>query len=137
MRNIRDTFIHFLGDNLAGLTVHNIRNVKDDPSKSLNQIGAVNVHFLNSNYDIIESEQHVTIAILHENELTAQDMEEQVVRLLQQGAYTPLLDYSTNPNGSPVGNFTLRWSTRVNFRPISAEHYYHTECTLLLTTHFS
>jgi len=134
--NTRDTFLHFLADNLAGITIHPIRFEKDVPDTSTLQVNAVNVNFLHPRLDVHVSSQLVSIDILHESELTAVDWAEQLARLMQKAAKTPKLNYTVPL--SPVATGTdIYWDTEVRFRPVVADYYFHLSATVLLHHRFS
>lgn len=122
MRATRDTFLHFLSDNLTGLTVRNVRKSSDNPSLSKLADNAVNVQFLTSRPHVHIAEQLVSIDVIHEDELTAVDMTQQVYELLSSAYYTPKYDY-TNPSAPVATGQNIMWSKDISFRPIDNDPY--------------
>jgi hypothetical protein len=135
MRNSRDTFLHFLSDNLTGLTIHPIRKDPDNPSLSTMQMGAVNVGFGSVDPGILLSTVFVKIDILAETELDAVDSMQQVWALLSSAFYTPLLDY-TDPSNPVVTGTMLMWK-QVRFVPVPTDAYFQFSCTLSVRFHNS
>lgn len=134
MRQVRDTFIHFLADNLAGQTVHAVRFDRDNRDSQMHQIGAINVAFLDPKVNIRqESRQGVAIDLLELNENDALDKAELIARLLQSTAYIPKMDYS-DPS-APVSTGTcVSWDGEVSFSSVGSERYFH--LTTLVTLQY-
>lgn len=134
MRQTRDTFLHFLSDNLGGTPpVHNVRMDLSVPSASEYQTNAVNVKFI----DVCPSPQIgqtlVEIAVLAEQELDALTWVKSVFNLLSTNYQTPKLDYTNPSSPTPVGS-NIYWDTNLKFRAISDHDalYYDYRCTLTL-----
>jgi hypothetical protein len=131
IRHTHDTFLHFLADNLAGITVREIRYDKDDPNASVLMTNALNVTFLNRSYDTKLSDVQLTLDVCHDDGLTAIDWEEQIATLLQKTAWTEVQDYSGS-NPTQLVHQNVFWSSKVQFRPVVAEYYYHSTATITL-----
>lgn len=123
MRATRDTFLHFLSDNLPSLTVHPIRKDSNRPDGAKLADNAVNVQFLTIRPRVHIAEQLVSIDVIHEEELTAVDMAESVYELLSSAYYTPKYDY-TNPSAPLLTGQNIMWSKdEVNFIPIDNDPF--------------
>src|SRR5688572_11161354 len=109
MRATRDTFLHFLSDNLTGLTVRNVRKATNNPSLAKLADNAVNVQFLTPRPHPHIASQLVSIDVIHEDELTAVDMTQQVYELLSSAYYTPKYDY-TDPDNPVLTGQNIMWS---------------------------
>lgn len=134
IRNLRDTFLHFLADNLAGAaTIHPVRSSKDKPQYNSLQLGSINVTFHDATYSTREpTSQFVSLDILHDDELDALDVEESTVALLQLGGMTPLMDYSGD-TPVQVSNSQVFWgATHIKFRTVQSTDYFHRSAVLEL-----
>lgn len=118
MRNTRDSFLHYLKDNLPSLRFHAVRTDKDYPGSELLQGNAVNITFTVSVFTPIENEQVVAIDICHENELTALDWASQLSNLLLTAACTEKLDYSSG-TGVSAHDGWIYWKPKITFRAVS------------------
>lgn len=139
IRNLRDSFLHFLADNLPLNSVHALRFSKTTPLNSSLQIGQINVAFHDSTYSAnAPSNQFVTLDILHDDELAALDLEETLVVLLQLAGYSPLLDYSVTTQGPvAIGNTNFVWNPQgLKFRTVSSIDYFHRSAVLELSTRY-
>jgi hypothetical protein len=133
MRQARDTFLHFLADNLPTLTIHNLRHDPNFPSASQLQMEGLNIQFLNDSPRVDVSGLTVTIDATYANELDAVDAMTTVWKLLQLTGYTRLTDYS-DPNNLIVHNTNLVWdTTQVRFRPVFSDTYTRFSCLLALS----
>jgi hypothetical protein len=134
VRACRDTFLHFLADNLTGLQVHALRRSTSDNAAGTIQTNAINVAFLKDTPNVRTAQTVVSIDIVYDDELTAVDAMAQVFRLLTAAYYTPKYDYSS---GSPVAIGTnVMWNPRqVSFRSIYSDFYFHNTCLLTLEHH--
>lgn len=127
MRNTRDSFLHYLADNLPSFVIHNIRVDKTDPKLNQIMLNAINVTFHNT--DILGpsqlSQYLVTIDVINDYELTALDQAEQVANLLFKNATSSLLDF-TNP-AAPVllPGGQIFWNLVLNFKTVHSENFYH------------
>lgn len=131
MRQARDTFLHFLADNLVGRLVHPIRLDLSDPSKALLAMNAINVSFEDMALDTV-SQQWAVIDIVGDDELSVIVWVKEVSDILRAAYMTPLLDY-INP-ASPVSTGSnLTWDRRaVSFRRVHSGQYVHYTCSLPL-----
>jgi hypothetical protein len=139
MRAARDTFLHYLADNLPSLTFHNLRVDKTDPKLNEIMLNAVNVTFHNS--DLVGpsdlSNTLVTVDVINDSELAAVDQVEQISQLLFTAAYAPLMDY-TNPSAPvQIGSERLFWALTMRFKPVHADNFFHLSALLHLFVHFS
>lgn len=135
MRNARDTFTHFLADNLVGPTVRQVRRDPNDPSADLLKVNAVNLSFLDVRYRPFVSLQQCVIDVIADDENTAVDWVNLVIELLNEAYYTPLLDYS-NPSSPVSAGSNLMWDWgAVNFIRVQNPNYTHYSCTLPLKFH--
>ena len=132
IRNVHDTFLSLLADNLTGITVRELRFDPNDPTANVIQIGALNVTFLNRQFAIMPTSVQVTLDVCYGDQLGAMDVEEQVALLFQRAAFTPVLDYTVLTSPVPEGNRTMSWKPLVSFRPIVTDNYYHSTATINL-----
>lgn len=135
MRACRDTFLHFLADNLTGQTVHPLRRDVDNPSSGTLQNNAVNVQFIKDHPDVHIGSTFVIIDVINDNELQAIANTRDVWNLLSAAAYTPKFDYSS---GSPVATGTnVMWDPcRVTFIQVRDDFSFHYSCLLELEHRF-
>lgn len=135
MRIARDTFLHFLADNLSGINVHGIRRDPNDPAAGLLQMEAVNVCFDRVDMGVVLSTIFGKIDVISASELSATDMMQEVWQLLSGRFYTPMLDY-TNPTSPVDTGTTLMWKRGgVRFMPVENDSYYNFSCTLPIQFH--
>ena len=133
MRSPRDSFLHFLADNLPSLSIHPIRRDPDDPATGTLQVEAINVGFGRLDLGITVSSIFAKIDVISTSELTATDMMQQVWLLLAAKFYTPLLDYTDPQNPVQMGTM-LMWK-RCRFVPVDNDAYFQFSCTLPLQFH--
>jgi len=128
LRDARDTFLHFMSDNLS-MPVHAMRCDPNDPSADLLMPNAVNIEFLNVNFDTISVLQ-VVIDVLNDDENTAADWMESVWQLLRSAFYTTVFNYTVP--ATPVSQHTnIMWDRgAVKFRRVSNNNYTHYSCIL-------
>jgi hypothetical protein len=123
--NVRATFLHYLADNLNGLTVWNIRYDKLNPKQNEPLINAVNVTF--HNVDLTgpsdPSEQLVTVDVLYDTEAAAVDAAETVATLLFTAAFAPLKDYTVSPLAQ-ISNKLVYWPLSMRFKPVHSENVF-------------
>lgn len=138
MRALRDTFLHYLSDNLSSLTVHNIRVDKDDPKLNEIMLNAINVTFHNMDFSGpgALSQCIATIDVVNDTELSATDQAEQVSQLLFTAAYAPLMDYTTPASPVQISNERLFWRLSLSFKPVHSENFFHLSALLHLNVHF-
>jgi hypothetical protein len=124
MRSTRDTFTHFLADNLApySITVKQIRLDANSPGQEILQANAVNVQFLNPEFTTQISSQLVAIDIVHEDELTALDWTQKTANLLLSAGYTPKLDYTIPASPVALGT-NIFWNLTARFTPVTDGNY--------------
>lgn len=131
MRQTRDTFLHFIGDNIVGVPVHNVRRDTSVPESELIQLNAVNIKFLDVSPDVIGTTL-VDIAVCFTDELTALATVKKVYDLLQSAFYTPKKDYTIPASPVPTGT-NIFWRLPLQFRRIYSDTYADFRITLTLT----
>lgn len=138
IRNLRDTFLHFLADNLPPKTIHPVRYSRDIPEFNSLQHERLNVTFHDADYSSRSPAiQFVTIDILHTDELLALDLEEQVVDLLTRGGQAHLMDYS-GYSPTMVQNSLVFWNTeQIRFRTVASVDYLHRSAALELYVRYA
>lgn len=130
---VRDTFTHFLADNLTGINVHQCRRDINNPNQDDLEMNTVNLSFINTDFDRHINVQHVVIDIIHDDERTAFDWTQQVWTLLSKAFMTPVFDY-TNPSSPVQQNSNIFWTTSAKFRPVKGiGFYYHFTCFMKLS----
>jgi hypothetical protein len=129
MRALRDTWLHYLADNLT-LTVHPIR--RDTSSTGPLQTNAVNVQYLKDDLAITGTKTTVSIDVLNDDEGLCLNMVQQVWHLLNVTGSIPKFDYTS---GSPVATGTnVSWDpTKIRFRSVFSDFYFRYSCLLALT----
>jgi hypothetical protein len=133
IKNVHDTFLHFLADNLTGIKVRELMFDKDDMTSRIIQTNALNVEFTNFT-TTVEHTLTVVFDLAHNDTLTARDWEEQIVNLLHATAMTEVMDYRTDPaNPKVVPQQRISWPAKLSFRPIVADTYYHSTATFRIT----
>lgn len=143
MIEVRDSFLHFLADNITSITVNgsvvpitiknNRRDINDPKSEQI-QIDAINIKFLNTDYAVEVSNQTVSIDVVYTDELQCAAVTEALFNLLKQAAYTPKLDYTNTTNPVDVG-YTVFWEPAIKFKPIHSEFYTHLHSRFILNTY--
>lgn len=133
MRAVRDTWLHYLADNLTGITVHPVRRSSTEAGLDTLQANAVNVQFLKDDLAITGTRTTVSIDVLNSDENDCLDVTQQVWHLLNVTGSIPKLDYS-NPAAPTALGTNIGWdSTKVSFRHVYADFYCHYSCLLVLT----
>jgi hypothetical protein len=127
MRSVRDTFLHFLADNLPGVTVRYLRRDLNDPSADNLAVNALNVQFLNVELGHIDT--HQTVLDTDEAALAAM---QSAWEILKAGAYTPLLDYTVPATPVVVGKNVFWDRNKVQFRRLYDDNHCRYTCTLPL-----
>lgn len=122
MRATRDSFLHFMADNLPSRTVHPVRREVDRPDSDKLQMNAINVKFLNSDFTVHGADQLVVIDVIYDDELTALDVAREIWTILSSSSYTPKLDY-TDPSNPVDTGYWIFWDTEAKFRPIFSPMY--------------
>lgn len=135
MRAVRDTFLHFLADNLSGVKVRGMWRDPNYPDAQALEQDVVNVQFLDDALDPILSTQKVSIQIVASSEFDAISWSESLWKLLSGTFYTPLYDYSDPKNPKPLGS-NISWAVNsVRFKPIRDDYYFRYLCILPLNYH--
>lgn len=131
LRDVRDTFLHFLNDNLGSIPVHAVRSDPHNPQAEALKLNTVNIQFLNISLDSI-ARQQVVIDVLNDNENTAVDWVTSIWQLLRSAFYTPLYNYST-PSSPVAQRSNIMWGQKsVVFRRVASTNYTHYTCILPL-----
>jgi hypothetical protein len=132
MRALRDTWLHYLADNLPGVKVNPLRRSSTNEGLDTPQANAVNVQFLKDDLAITGTKTSVLIDILNDDENACLDMVQQVWHLLNVTGSIPKLDY-TSGSPTPLGN-NISWdSTKIQFRYVYSAFYFRYSCLLALT----
>ena len=137
MRNVRDSFLRFLADNLqtSNIPVHNVRRDTDNPDANQLQNNAVNVTFLNANLTTTVSQQVVSVDVVANNELSAIDWATTLWRILSGAFMTPCLDYTNSSSPVPTGTNVFWNRTSIRFRPVADDFFFRYTATFPLETH--
>lgn len=134
----RDTFLHFLADNLQpAISVHPLRRDPSNPSGDVLQTNAVNVTYMGLDPSVQVSIQRVIIDVLNDDENTCSDWLDTVFALLSAAYYTPLYDY-TDPLNPALTGQNVFWDSgvgKIAFKRIPSEQYTHYSCTIALKFH--
>jgi hypothetical protein len=137
-RAARDTFLHYLSDNLPSLVFHNMRVDKKNPKLNEIMVNAVNVTFHNTDFsgpsDL--SQVLVTVDVIYDSELDAVAAAESITRLLFTAAFAPLMDYTIPSAPVQISNERLFWNLALNFKPVHADNFFHMSALLHLSVHF-
>ncbi len=139
MRQIRDTFIHFVADNIAQYittstpTVNGVWRSSAEPNRDTLNTAAINISFLDGTYSTATVTQVCAIDVIHTDELTAVDWTDALWQLLSATCYTPQLDYS-GVSPVPTGKNVVWPIAGVRFKPIVDKYYFRQNCRLLLTS---
>lgn len=136
MREVRDSFLKFLADNLpSDLPVHAIRRDPNDPISNILKSNAVNVQFLNLTLEKSVSTQLTSVDVLADDETTALESVNQVWQLLSASYYTPQLNYLDPAH--PVPTFSnIYWPVKgLQFKPIYSDYYFHYSLSLQIKFH--
>lgn len=131
MRNSIDSFLMLLSNNLVGVTIHAMRYDKSKPELSVFQQNALNVSFLDMDFDTGPSSIMVSLDLIYDKDLDAVIAAQTVMALLNTAASTPKLDY-TVPASPVPGKGWVFWSTNVKFRQIVADDYAHFSASITL-----
>lgn len=135
MRSARDTFLHYLADNLPGLSVNYVRKDVSNPNSAKQRVNAVNVWFVNDLLSTHVSRVQASIDVLYYDENQAVDAVQQVVALLQASAFTPNIDYSVPTAPAPTGT-NIYWNPfSITFKCVASDLYFHYSCTLSISHH--
>jgi hypothetical protein len=121
---VRDTFLHFLADNLNGVEVHHVVKDPNDPSSDMLKMNCVNVTFLGVGLTNTINVQDVSVDVVADSAEDAVSWMLAVWGLLKAAFYTPLRDYTDYQNPVSCGS-NLMWERQVNFRPVSVDNYSH------------
>lgn len=135
MRNARDTFLHYVADNLPQWEVRNIRRDTNNPSLMNLGDNCINIKFNGDYLSVIQSLLLVSISVIHSEELVAVQIMHDITNLLQASGTAPILDY-TNPISPIVVGGNLWWDTNlIKFKPISSDLYSQYSCALSVRYH--
>lgn len=133
MTHVRNTFLHFLNDNLSSsYPLHVVRVDPSDPSAAVLKMDAVNVEFLDLGYEANMFHQPVAIDVVFDDESTAMAAMTDLWRLFRAAFYTTLYDYSTPSTPVSLGRSVV-WDKKVKFVKVSETSYCHYSAMLTLT----
>jgi hypothetical protein len=136
MTPIRDTFLHYLADNLPSLTIHPLRADPNDPTAGIFAMNAVNIRFANANFGVSICTQHVNIDICYDSELDAVNAMNSVWTVLGAAFSCPLLDYTDPAHPVQLNTNNIYWDALgVKFRSVRSDFYSHYTCSLKLLAH--
>jgi hypothetical protein len=135
MSQVKDTFLHFIADNLTAITVHPIRRDPNDPGADLLQSNAINIQFLDTSPQVSVSVQRVVVDVLNDDENTCSDWVDAIWTILSSAFYTPLYDYTVPSAPVAVGSNVFWNSTTTKFTRIVSTVYSHYSCVLDLQFH--
>lgn len=139
MRTTRDTFIHFVADNIASyytsaIPVRGVWRSGTITNQDLIQTNAINIGFIDGTYDTHVNMQVACIDVVHIDELTAIDWTDALWTLLSASCFTPEYNYSGSTPTLTGANVIWPMSG-VRFRPITTDvHYFRYNCRLPLHT---
>ena len=135
MRHERDTFLHYLADNISKYKIKNVRFDPAIPDSSRITSGAINVQFLSDNPQVQVGVMAVSIDCVADRELDVIDMADTVFKLLSLNSMCPQYDY-TNPQNPVQLSGNIYWDANsLNFRPISDKLYCRYNSLLYLSYH--
>jgi hypothetical protein len=133
LNNIRDTFLHFIADNLSsGMTFQYIHRDPDDPDSELLKMNAVNISYQGLSLSFDTDKQFVVIDVVSDYEETAVTWIHSIVSLLRSAYYTPILDYTNPSSPTPVWGNVMWPKAPIIFRRINSDNYSHYTCELTL-----
>lgn len=135
MIRIRDSFLHFLNDNLpADITLHPLRRDPNNRAADALSMNAVNVSFLNltAGNETVLGAQQVVIDVVGDDENIVVDWVGILFDLLRSSFYAPLYDYNNLATPAATGT-NLMWDRRrITFKKITSESYSHYSALLSL-----
>ena len=113
MRHARDTFLHYLADNLTGLTVNNVRFDSTRPSHNQLMQNSINIEFINDRLNVSsQNALQLSLDAIYDDELKALDAVRQLWALLAKTEITPLLSYDSSLTSPTKLGPMLRWSSK-------------------------
>lgn len=133
MRATRETLLQFLADNLPGIVVNPIRRDTTRPSGDVLMSNAINVKFVDADFDVQLADQFVVFDVINDDELACLDVCTQLWKLMTLRSYTPKFDYSS---GTPVATGdVIYWDTAIKFRPVHNPLYFQYHATIKIKHH--
>lgn len=130
MRNVRDSFVHYLADNLPH-PVHVLRADSKDPSASRLQLNTINVDFIDLSPSFGNATIRVALDVLNDDENTAIDMVQSIWDLFKTSFYTSVVDYSDPAH--PELSARIWWEQgQTRFTRVATDRYCHYSCNLTL-----
>jgi hypothetical protein len=139
VRNTMDSFLKFLQDELSSstptVTIHALRYDVNNPDSSRLQLNALNVYFMDANYDTDITTLMASLDIIYEDELTAVDVRDAVWGALNKTFFIRKKSYIIP--STPVSLSTCIYWERgsILFNKVASDDYVHFSCPLLLYTH--
>jgi hypothetical protein len=131
---VRDSFLHYLADNLPDITIHPRRFDVNNPNSETLMEGAVNVEFFDITPHMHVSSQRVALDVVYADEREAVSVMNQLWSVLVC-LQAPLKDY-TIPASPVLTGQNMMWD-KVSFKRISSQYYCHYLCLLTLEYHIS
>jgi len=136
LRQVTDTFVHFLADNLPTDGSIPIKVVREDPSDrsaDLLQMNALNIQFLGVSFanGTSLSTFQMVLDVVNDDAYTVYDWAQAVADILMASYFTVVKDY-TNPASPVATSSNVFWEPdQVRFKRVSADtNYSHLTCTL-------
>lgn len=135
MIEVRDTFLHFIADNLSA-PVHYMVYDPSDMSGSNYKANAVNIEYHNESPKVGIGQFVVCLDVIYDSELTALPVMKELFKLLTASGMAPLYDYSGDAPVSQGCN--IYWDVRkIQFKRLQTDNFFRRSCTLSLYTHIS
>jgi len=142
MRNVRDSFVHFVADNIAqfsnGQTIPVVALFRSvaNPDGEKFKTNSVNISFVGESLSPTVNTTIVELDVIQSDELTAVDWANSLWQLLSATFYTALKDYSQNPSAPVAQGTNIFWNVNsVGFKPIHDDYYFRYNCRLVLQSH--
>lgn len=132
MRNVHDTFLRFIADNLVGIPIHAVRRDPNEPSAALLQANALNVEFSDMALTPGVSVMRVSIDVLNDDSLKAMEWMSALWQLLRASFYVELKDYSDPSNPVALGKRVVWDLDSVRFHLVASTAYAHYSLVLPL-----
>lgn len=118
MQEVRDTFLHYLADNLPGLNVHPIRQDVNFPDSAFPELDAVNVTFRSLGGDGSIGKQAVVIDLVYQDERQLVAAYVLVRDVLRGSFYTPAFSYAVPASPVALG-FNIAWGRNISFTQVA------------------
>lgn len=123
MQSVRDTFLHYVADNLPSYTVKPIRKNANGVSDEYLQIDAVNITFRTLRPSVHVGRQAVTIDIVFDDERQLIACLSALWVILSSSFYTPLFDYTVPASPVAQGSNVMWDRDSISFSRIEAPNF--------------